>query len=318
MPFQPMNNKPWNPEDGQLLQSLREKAGFDALVFARNNTVSLAQLRELEEGGESSFYSPLIKRSTGVKLLRKLGYEFPPEETPATQPDERQGSTPLIESPEADLQNSAPATAGSITATYKPGAWLKAPVFWGFGLATLALLVVIGPVRQMAAPEPTSASPSVNASSPTAAAAPALTPATGAQNTTAEPATKTIIALPTSASLSVTETPAAITSPANSSPLSCDGVHKKTTTVFRQTEPLKPGNYVHFVAQANTSLCVLDQNNQLTTLKLPAGASKTVFGDAPFLVQSSDWQALKIFFQGRRVHAAKPGVEHLQLHSVAF
>ena len=318
MPFQPMNNKPWKSEDGQLLQSLREKGGFDALVFARNNTVSLAQLRELEEGGDSSFYSPLIKRSTGVKLLRKLGYEFPPEETPATQPVESLGSTSLIESPEADVQNSAAATPGPITATDKTGSWLKAPVFWGLGLSTLALLVFIGPIRQMANSGPTSASTSVNASPPTAGAAPALTPSTGAQNTTAEPATKAVIALPASASLSVTETPAAITSPANSPPLACDWQHKKTSTVFRQSAPLKPGNYVHFVAQANTSVCVLDQNNQLTTLKLSAGASKTVFGDAPFLVQSSNWQSLKIFFQGRRVHAAKPGVEHLQLQSEVF
>jgi hypothetical protein len=49
--IQSMHNKPWGPEDGELLQSIREKAGMDALVFARANTISLAQLQELE-GGE--------------------------------------------------------------------------------------------------------------------------------------------------------------------------------------------------------------------------------------------------------------------------
>jgi transcriptional regulator with XRE-family HTH domain len=71
-----MNNPSWRAEDGQLLRSLREEAGIDALVFARNNTVSLAQLKELESGGNNSFYNPAIKRNTGVKLLKKLGHDL--------------------------------------------------------------------------------------------------------------------------------------------------------------------------------------------------------------------------------------------------
>ena len=320
MSFQPMNNKPWCPEDGQLLQSLREKAGIDALVFARNNTVSLAQLRELEQGGESSFYSPLIKRSTGVKLLRKLGYEYPPE-TPAAPPAESLDTAPLAASPAADVHNAAPTTtAGPISTPNKSGFWVKAPVFWGIGLSTLALLIFIGPIRQMAHTGPSSTSPLVKVNpsvhTSTEPETAALPPVQSAQNTNAQPAPEAAIALP--AVLTVTDKPAADSPSANAAGLACDWQYRDTSTVFRQSEPLKPGNYVHFVAQADTTLCVLDQHNKLTTLSLAAGASKSVFGAAPFLVQASDWQDLQVFFQGRRVHAAHQGRQHLQLLSQAF
>lgn len=321
MSFQPMNNKPWCPEDGQLLQSLREKAGIDALLFARNNTVSLAQLRELEQGGESSFYSPLIKRSTGVKLLRKLGYEYPPEETPAPPEAESLDTAPLAASPAADVHSAAPTTpAGPISTPNKSEFWVKAPAFWGIGLSTLALLVFIGPIRQMAHTGPSSTSPLVKVNpsvhTSTAPEAAALPPVQSAPNTTAQPAPEAAIGLP--AILTVTDKPATNSPSASASGLACDWQYRDTSTVFRQSEPLKPGNYVHFVAQADTTLCVLDQHNKLTTLSLAAGASKSVFGAAPFLVQTSDWQDLQVFFQGRRVHAAHQGRQHLQLLSQTF
>ena len=313
-----MNNKPWRPEDGQLLHRLREKAGLDALVFARHNTVSLAQLHELEQGGESSFYSPQIKRSTGVKLLRKLGYEFPPEETLAAPPAESLAAAPLAASPAPDVHIAVPAPTGPIPTPGKSGFFVQAPVLWGIGLSTLAMLVFWGPIRQMANTGTSPASPlvkaSVHTSTPPQAAALPMAPR--APNTTAQPAPETAMALP--AILPVTDKPTASTRSANSTALACDWQHRDTSTVFRQSDPLKPGNYVHFVAQADTTLCVLDQNNQLTTLNLAAGASKSVFGQAPFLVQTRDWQDLQIFFQGRRVHAAQLGVQHIQLLSQAF
>lgn len=74
-----MNKLTWRPADGQLLLSLREKAGIDASVFARDNTVSLAQLKELETADGHRFYSAQIKRNAGVKMLKNLGHELPRE-----------------------------------------------------------------------------------------------------------------------------------------------------------------------------------------------------------------------------------------------
>jgi hypothetical protein len=60
---------------------------------------------------------------------------------------------------------------------------------------------------------------------------------------------------------------------------------------------------------------VLDSQNQKTMLQLKAGMAKSVYGAAPFLVHSQDWQNLKLFFQGRRVVDALTDVQHLLLDS---
>lgn len=331
MSVKPMNTPAWRPEDGQLLQSLREKAGLDELVFARHNTVSLAQLRELEQGGESCFYNPQIKRSTGVKLLRKLGHERPaPLNAPVTA-DPTPTALPVATPAPADV-STLPASPASVHALTTAGPGLGAPsvsrgtshpLWWGLGLSTLALLAIVGmnwpqteplgppdqhwPASLAMAPAPTSATEP--AASLTASALSAPAPASVQPESAALPA-----AAQTPGESA--NTVASLAAP--QSALACDWQHRDASTVFQQTNPLKPGNYVHFVAQADTTLCVVDQNNKLTTLNLPAGAAKSVFGVPPFLVQSHGWQHLAVFFQGRRVPAAREGVQHLQLLSQAF
>lgn len=86
-----MKKPTWRPEDGQLLLSLREKAGIDAFVFVRTNTISLSQLKELETAEGNCFYNAQIKYCTGVKLLKNLGHELPAE--PALENAETNPST---------------------------------------------------------------------------------------------------------------------------------------------------------------------------------------------------------------------------------
>lgn len=44
-------------------------------AFARRHNISLAQLRELENGLGAFFYSPKIKAQVGCRLLQELGVE---------------------------------------------------------------------------------------------------------------------------------------------------------------------------------------------------------------------------------------------------
>lgn len=90
-PQSPTDHPTWLPENGQLLLSLREQARVDAFVFAKLNTVSTAQLKELETGEGNSFYNPKIKLNTGLKLLTKLGHTQPAIASPNrdTQVDSR-------------------------------------------------------------------------------------------------------------------------------------------------------------------------------------------------------------------------------------
>jgi hypothetical protein len=76
-PLSKMSNtdlKPiWTDADADCLRDARESAGSDLYTVARNNSLSNAQLLELEQGGESYFYSASIKYYVGKKLLNSLG-----------------------------------------------------------------------------------------------------------------------------------------------------------------------------------------------------------------------------------------------------
>ena len=310
-----MNNPSWRAEDGQLLRSLREEAGIDALVFARNNTVSLAQLKELELGGNNSFYNPAIKRSTGVKLLKKLGHELvTPEpvhvgiEPTETHEDEQTFAMATGMAPALVNHPNAPSNHRSRR--------LIQQAFWGsLGLLGLMALTAMKPwgmgdaadthlhAAVSVTQDPLPMVPSTPEAKPSA-------PIKQAQAPSAPPA-KAIGSTPASG-----ETPVAAIKVSASTPASaCDWQHRDNSKTHTPSQPLKPGNYVHLEAQADTELCVLDSQNQKTLLQLKAGMTKSVYGSAPFLVHSQELHTLKLFFQGRRVHEALDDMQYLLLNS---
>lgn len=68
----------WSAEDGRNLRALREKAGLDRGLLARRCTLSPTQLQQLEDGGDSAFYSASIKLAAGVRAIDRLGGSRPP------------------------------------------------------------------------------------------------------------------------------------------------------------------------------------------------------------------------------------------------
>ena len=67
-----MNEKLWTEDDALLLRQLREALGLDTLSLAIQNALSNAQIQQLENGGHTAFYSPVIKAQAGRRLLQKL------------------------------------------------------------------------------------------------------------------------------------------------------------------------------------------------------------------------------------------------------
>ncbi len=63
---------PWIQQEGEQLKQMREQARLDAVSFAMENAISLAQLQQLENGGDSCFYTQAIKAQLGRKLIKKL------------------------------------------------------------------------------------------------------------------------------------------------------------------------------------------------------------------------------------------------------
>jgi hypothetical protein len=144
-----MNNQPWSPEDGELLLRLRTSAGIDAFIFARTNTLSVAQLQELESGEGQNFYSELIKRNAGIKLLKKLGYDYPVNEIQETLP----ASDAMIAAPapapapaaatEADLMVK-PVVSSVASKKPFPNPFVKYPLLMTGGLLSLVLWGFLG------------------------------------------------------------------------------------------------------------------------------------------------------------------------------
>ena len=66
-------NKRWTSEHQRLLRQARVDAGVSEATLARDNTMTMRQLQQLEQGGSSAFYSESIQHDMGLKLLRRLG-----------------------------------------------------------------------------------------------------------------------------------------------------------------------------------------------------------------------------------------------------
>lgn len=71
-----MKKLSWLPEHAKQLKSLRLAAGVEISTLAKRHSLSSAQVLQLEEGGDSSFYSPEIKYTVGRKLIRSFGEEI--------------------------------------------------------------------------------------------------------------------------------------------------------------------------------------------------------------------------------------------------
>ena len=84
----------WLPEHAEQLKRLRLAAGVEITTLAKKHSISSAQVRQLEESGDSTFYSPEIKYTVGRKLIRSLG-----EEITELDFDGQFGSTALEEAP---------------------------------------------------------------------------------------------------------------------------------------------------------------------------------------------------------------------------
>ncbi len=71
-----MSNMDWQTSDGVTLKSLRQSAGIGLSVLARKASLSVDQLRQLEDGGSSLFYTEAIKLRAGERVLSILGFRF--------------------------------------------------------------------------------------------------------------------------------------------------------------------------------------------------------------------------------------------------
>lgn len=277
--------------DPDYLRRLREASGVEETWLARTACLSLAQVRQLEEGGESLFYSPTIKRQAYKRLLMLLGAE-PPSATvdvvAALEPSAVHDLNEIIAMGEKNLNHRPVADFFQAVRSRVSQHKMSAVVVLLVGITAAASLVIPTPGTDQTAvakrvPEKASESLALAAlpvSSLPAVSAPPVVQATASASKTE------------SAALSV------------SASVSASALCQYTRDALPQIAPLaatKPSRYVHMVAATDVTVCVVDGNQQASLLKLKAGESQSVFGAAPWQVSSAKLGQLQIYFQGWRV-----------------
>ena len=297
-------------DDAAHLKSLRLAADLDHAQLALMVNLSAAQVRQLEEDGESLFYSPQIKAQSLRRVIRTLeNASQEPQTVASIEPPAPRSSASVIDDiirlSEKNLKSQV-----VLSDVRRPGgSWPKLLGTWGLA----ALLLVLGlwqynrhnsqalyeewvePITGKVLPAPPTATteevpavvPEVIAAAPAPTQAVVVAPS--AKETTAKETTST-------------ET-AAVKNPAAASTASAADCANITTAPVTVTSvsPNKPGSYVYLVANKATTVCVDDGKNKRNLVTLTPGAGRSIHGSPPWTIAAADLKSVQVYFQGAKV-----------------
>ena len=280
----PPDSTVWGPENEALLKSLRLRAGLDLATLARRNIVSSTQVRQLEDGGNSSFYNPSIKYALGKKLLKYLGHDLKVE------------VAPTVEAPiETDMPQLAASPSIVTTSKLESDENLPKNPSSKTSLSVLPLLmsgVLICAVVWFLLDKESSV--------------PAQAVVQSAPEVKAEPQAQ------------VTE----VTEPEKTdilkSALQVACSWNNAEEEVQPDSPQKAAEYVHVVAQQASTVCIMDGQMRVATLNLEMGDARSIYGPAPFKVYSADLKAIKVYFQGQHIKLANQDTQQMKLTAAAY
>lgn len=277
-----MTKQVWLPADGALLKKLREGAGIEITTFARIYSLSTYQIKQLEEGGDSAFYSSAIKLATGRKLLMHFGAEVQsiesvPEQTQSLEletPQDKVDSTKTINVNSAEKSVSISPYIIFLTTIF-----LSLLCFYGY-------LILKGEGEK----EP------VNPIGASSRAIP---------DEEKNVASK---AMDLNASIS--------TESAHINPIDCKW--NEDSPLVLAYQPTKPGDYIYVIAKTERSICLRDATNKIHTLQLKGFESQTIRGKAPFELFSNGLNEFKIFYQGSLLKLPNADTKSIRLREQKY
>jgi transcriptional regulator with XRE-family HTH domain len=305
-----------NPSDNdaETLKNLRETAGLDVAQLAAMANLSPGQVRQLEGGGDSNFYSAQIKAQSMRRVLRLLQNQPKPEEVAALaaqEPSPKSGNVidDIIRMSEKNLKHTI-----DTSLVRRSGNPYKALLLVG---VVLVLVVVLMNWQSNPGNSPQILSEWVNPFS-TNVVSDAPTPVLE------QPVNKQSSPLPALTSTqTVTEvvTPTALTKPApvvspppppvkqDSLPTPVEVAALPSDCKLLTAEPVlaspvsvnKPGSYVYLVSAKDTQICVEDGKHVSTVVNLKAGEGKSIHGLPPWVIGSAQIAGVQVFFQGAKV-----------------
>jgi len=278
--------------DPAYLRELREAVGMDLVVLARTACLSASQVRQLERNeGDSLFYSDAIKRQAYKRVLMILGVTPPPaDDVEEARANETVTAAHLNTLDQIVTMSHLPAMNRSATDMARSGVAMLVAYKQGLGalmllLVAVVLMVLHGPFK-LVEPDAFPAPSLVVAPAPVFAPAPAPAPV--------------IAAIPVTAAIK-----------SDACTYSTDAMPQLTPLIAN-----KEGRYVYLVSSANTEVCVVDGNQQATTLQLKAGQDRSVYGVSPWQVSGPNIQKIQIYFQGARLSLPEGAIRSVKLVEV--
>jgi len=280
----------WLPADAALLKKLRQDAGIEITTLAKDHSLSVSQVQQLEDGGDHNFYTPAIKLATGRKLLIYFGADVQHVE-PAL--DQNQLPAREVHTTEKKQKVSTNITRRidlekpkKNSRSFKILSWgMLAVVVGGFSFylstARVGVQSVIThtetelPKRIVSTPDPFK---------------------------TAEPPAP----LPKQTTMDASK----------ESPPACQWSAQAESLVVHH--PIKSGDYVHLVANIDSSICVKDATSKLQVFMLKNSQSQTVRGQAPFEIFSHNLHAFTIFYQGGLVRLPSDSIKNITLNAQPY
>ena len=271
-----MTSQVWLPDDGALLKKLREEAGVEITTLARLHSLSSSQVKQLENGEDSSFYTPAIKLATGRKLLIHFGADVNPVEQ---EPEQNHDPEPVLSiekvySAQESNDNLEKTNRFLLLQLSGVGGVLICLVYWWF----------FQPAR-VTEKESLKASKQLSSTSPTTAIPFETKPISSTLPIAAE--------IPKQSSSECTWS-------------------NDSLTVFSY-QPTKAGDYVHVVATSDASICLKDATGKVQILHLKNSQSQTIRGRQPFELFSSNLNEFKLFYQGNLLRLPSSNIKNITL-----
>ena len=284
----------WPPENEALLKSLRLNAGMDISTLARKTIVSAAQVRQLEEGGDSAFYSAEIKYSIGKKVLKHLGHELVFDFSNDITVAEFNRNDQSQEEMRLPLN-------GHVQVKFEPSMKIK---FFGMGRFVLTVFVagVIFILLWLVTSWPDT-----------------ITPEKLVTNSITDTPTKPIEAAQLQVADEVVQKVNAENTQrdvASSAPDPC--AWQASELEITPDAPRKKAEYVYLVSLQAVSLCMKIGDQQISMLTLSPGEGRSIYGKAPFKIYSTDLASLKIYFQGQQIKLPSNDIQQVKLSAAPW
>jgi len=278
-----MSKLSWLPEHAEQLKRLRLAAGVEITTLAIKHSLSSAQVRQLEESGDSTFYSPEIKYTVGRKLIRSLGEEITEADFDGLfSPSNLNETPPLI---------SAKVRQPSFN-TNSDQIFKRPKRRWVPSLLILSTLVLAWyGISQISSPEKTQAVETTAQDNK-------------AQNQTTQQVEPRI-------SLAAANMAAQPKDPSNAPPSECDW--DSTSVDLTPASGSRPRHYIYVVAAQSAVVCWKDSAQAQRKITMKPSENITLEGRPPFHLYSTDLSGIKIYYLGQLIRTPTAGVQYVLL-----